>query len=566
MQATGQVHQAGMTPQQALARAEQLTRAGQLAPAESLCRRILAAQPNFHPALYQLGLIAVQVGRLPLAAALIEQAITIDGSDANYHQSLGEISRRLGQLPKAIAEGKRATVLNPAEPSAFYNLGLALADAGRFPEAAAQYSQALVLDPRYGLAANNLGSALEKQEKTEEAKKWYALAIDINPRHTEAQNNLGAILSAEGDLDRARACFAAAIDADPHFIHAHFNLSTLKKYTVDDPHLAALETLKDNVSKMDPETQLRFLFSIAKAWEDIGRYDDAFGAYYRANKLKRATFPYDVANTRAACRDIIDRFGKDFLKKNQGRGHDDETPIFIVGMPRSGTTLIEQIMSSHSDIYGAGELKDFGDTVAKRHKKAPGASYMEAIASAEGDFFADVGREYIQRIRKLNPVSKRITDKMPGNFFYVGLIHLALPKAKIIYSQRDPMDICFSNYSRLFNETMPFAYDLEELGHYYNCCKDIMNHWREILPAGVILDFKYEEVVEDLETQARRLIDFCGLEWQDSCLEFYKNERHVKTASIAQVRKPIYKSSVARWQHFRNHLEPLRKIIEKEES
>ncbi len=405
MQIAGQTPGPNMTPQQALARAEQLVRAGQLAPAENLCRRILAAQPDFHPALYQLGLIAVQAGRLPLAAGLMEQALAMDGDNAHYHQSLGEISRRLGRLPKAIEHGKRATTLNPGEPSTYYNLGLALADAGNFPEAAVQYRQALAKNPGYGLAANNLGSVLEKQGNTEEAKKWYARAIELNPRHTEAQNNLGAVLSAEGDLDRARACFGAAIDANPHFIHAHFNLSTLKKYTPDDPHLAALETLKANAPKMDPETRLRFWFAIAKAWEDIGRYNDAFEAYRQGNALKRATLNYDVANTRASCDDIIKRFDKPFLEKNQGKGFDDETPVFIVGMPRSGTTLIEQIMSSHSDIYGAGELKYFGDAVAARHGRAHGASYMDIFeAGGDKNLLRDIGRDYIDRLRKLNPL------------------------------------------------------------------------------------------------------------------------------------------------------------------
>jgi len=179
--------------------------------------------------------------------------------------------------------------------------------------------------------------------------------------------------------------------------------------------------------------------------------------------------------------------------------------------------------------------------------------------------FSDVGKAYVDRLRKFDAKALRITDKMPGNFFYVGLIHLALPDAKFIYSKRNPMDICLSNYSRLFVETMPFAYDLEELGHYYNCCTRLMEHWKKVLPPGTILDFEYEEVVEDLDVQAKRLVNFCGLDWQDSCLEFYKNDRMVRTASIAQVRTPIYKSSVAKWKRFKNHLEPLRAIIEKEE-
>jgi Tfp pilus assembly protein PilF len=565
MQTAGQAQQTNLTPQQAMARAEQLFRSGQLNQSEALCRRILAAQPRFHPAYYQLALIAVEVGKLPLAAELIGKAIALDASVASYHKAVGEIYRRLGRPQPAIAAGMQSVKLAPRDADAFYNLGLALADGGRMDEAAAQYRRALACDPRYGLAANNLGTVLEKLGDVGQAKKYYALAIEVNPRHAEAQNNLGAILSADGDLDRARACFGAAIDANPSFIHAHYNLSTLKKYKADDPHLAAMEAMKADAPKMDSETRLRFWFAIAKAWEDIGRYDEAFDAYSRGNRLKRATFQYNVNTTKASCDDIIGKFDAAFFAKHCGGGYADETPVFIVGMPRSGTTLIEQIISSHTGIFGAGELKDFCEVVSEKSGKPAGASYMDMLAGGDADFSAGIGKAYVERIRRLNATAPRITDKMPGNFFYVGLIHLALPNAKIIYSQREPLDICFSNYSRLFNETMPFAYDLQELARYYNCCRRVMAHWKKILPAGTILDFKYEDVVEDLDTQARRLIEFCGLEWQDACLEFHKNDRPVKTASIAQVRTPIYKSSVARWEHFRNHLEPLRAIIEQEE-
>jgi tetratricopeptide (TPR) repeat protein len=566
MPTAGQAQDTGLTPQQALAQAEQLFQAGRLGESEAVCRQILAARPRFHPAYFQLAMIAVHAGKLPLAADLTGRALTFDSSVAAYHKALGEISRRLGRIPNAIAAGRQATKLAPRDATAFYNLGLALADGGQFREAAAEYRRALALNPRYGMAANNLGTLLEKQlDDVAEAKKFYTLAIEIDPRHAEAQNNLGAILSADGDLDAARACFNAAIEGNPSFIHAHFNLSTLKKYKEDDPHLKAMEAMLPQVPSMPPETRLRFWFAIAKAWEDIGRYDEAFDAYSRGNRLKRATFKYDVNTTRASCDDIIRRFDAGFFAENKGGGYADETPVFIVGMPRSGTTLIEQIMSSHTGIFGAGELKDFCDAVSEKTGKPAGASYMELLAGHGKNCYSEIGKAYIERIRKLAPHAPRITDKMPGNFFYVGLIHLALPQAKIIWSQRDPMDTCLSNYSRLFNETMPFAYDLAELGHYHNCCRRVMEHWKKVLPAGVILDFKYEEVVEDLETQARRLIEFCGLEWQESCLDFHRNERPVKTASIAQVRTPIYKSSVAKWEHFRKHLEPLRVIIDEGE-
>lgn len=565
MQATGPAQQSTMTPQQALVRAEAFLREGKPAESEAVCRQILSQRPRFHPALFHLGLIAVQAGKLDVAANMIGKAITIDTGVAAYHRALCEIYRRLGRLPGAIAAGMQAVKLAPRDASAYYNLGLALADSGKFDDAAVQYRKALALNPKYGVAANNLGAALEKAGDREGALKSYTNATELNPRHAEAQNNVGAILSEQGDLDGARARFAASLEGDPHFIHAHFNLSQLKTYKKDDPHLAAMEALLPKIGTMPEETRIRFWFAIAKAWEDTGKYDEAFDAYRRANKLKRATFSYDVKKTIAIADDIISKFDRDYLERNRGRGYSDKTPLFIVGMPRSGTTLIEQILASHGEVFGAGELRDFIEVLGKRTGKSGVGFYMDTVDPADETLFSDIGKAYVERLRKFDANALRVTDKMPGNFFYVGLIHLALPDAKFIYSQRNPMDICLSNYSRLFVETMPFAYDLEELGHYYNCCDRLMEHWKKILPPGTILDFKYEEVVEDLDSQSRRLIDFCGLDWQDSCLEFYKNDRMVRTASIAQVRTPIYKSSVAKWERFRKHLEPLQAIIEKEE-
>jgi hypothetical protein len=312
---------------------------------------------------------------------------------------------------------------------------------------------------------------------------------------------------------------------------------------------------------MPVEARMRFWFAIGKAWEDTGRYDESFGAYQHGNKLKRASFQFDIAETEKTAGDIIAKFDKAFAGKAVN-GFEDETPVFIVGMPRSGTTLIEQVLSSHSNVHGAGELKDFCDVMDKVDGASAGGLYMDWLLDADDEMLSRIGEGYVKRLRTLDKKALRITDKMPGNFFYAGLIHKALPKAKIIHSMRDPVDTCISNYSRLFNETMPFAYDLEELGRYCRLCDRLMAHWKDVLPEGTILDMKYEDNVADLETQARRLVDFCGLEWEDGCLAFHENKRHVKTASIAQVRQPIYKSSVARWKRFEKHIKPLRTALE----
>ena len=551
-----------VTAQQAMAKAAGLFDAGQFSQAETLCRSILQVQPQFHPAWYQLGLIAVKAGNMPVAADMMARAVQFAPNASAYHRALGEICRRLGNLQKAIAHGKQAAALAPQDPEARYNLGLALADSGQFYDATSLYRVALELNPRHNLAANNLGTALERLGDEKSAADCYARAININPRHAEAQNNLGALLLAAGDLDRARACFESAIAADPAFVHPHYNLSSLKKYTSGDPHAAILETIARQSPALPPDTRMRFWFAIGKAREDTGRYDDAFAAYAEGNALKRATFKYDETTLTAAVDDIIRRFDGALAAKIGSVGHRDQAPLFIVGMPRSGTTLIEQILSSHTDLHGAGELKDFSDAFHTVHAGPPEISYMDFLLKAPDEDLARIGADYTRRLRQLDGKALRISDKMPGNFFYAGLICLSLPKAKIVHSLRHPLDTCLSNYARLFNETMPFAYDLGELGRYYLQYKRLMDHWHKILPAGKILDMHYEDVVGDLAGQAKRLISHTGLEWQDGCLDFHKNTRPVKTASVAQVRKPIYKSSVSRWEYFARHLEPLKTIIE----
>jgi tetratricopeptide (TPR) repeat protein len=456
--------------------------------------------------------------------------------------------------------GLQAVRLAPRDADAHYNLGLALSDTGSFQKASEQYRAALSCNPNHGLAANNLGTALEKMGDDKGAEECYTRATRINARHAEAQNNLGALLSARGELDRARACFEAAIAADPSFVHAHYNLSTLKKYVPGDLHLKALEEISRKSADLAPAVRLRFCFAIAKAYEDVGRYDESFAAYAEGNLLKRATFQYDEAKFAQGIARVRSHYDAAFAAK-PAKGCDDETPVFIVGMPRSGTTLLEQIISSHSAVHGAGELHDLGQAISDVMGANPEGDYMEWLPQAGADKLQAIGQAYVDRLKARDPGALRITDKMPGNFYYIGLIRKILPKAKIIHSLRDPVDTCFSNYSRLFSETMPFAYDLGELGRYYRRYRALMEHWHAVLP-GSVLDVKYEDLVRDQEKQSRRLIEYCGLPWEEACLDFHRNERPVKTASIAQVRKPIYTTSVARCERFGKHLDPLRAALD----
>lgn len=551
------------TPIEAMALAEQHKAAGRLAEAEVILKQILAAAPNFHPAYHLLGLIAYEVGKLPLAVELIAKAISIEPKVTLYHRNVGEMCRRLGRLDEAVAAGRRATGLAPNDVDAHYNLGLALTDKAQWDDAIHSYRRALELNPGHGLSWNNLGAALEKKGDQTEAEVAYAKAVALNPSHHEAQNNLGALYSEQGRLEDASRCFDEAIKANPNFAEAHFNLSSLKTYREDDPHLICLEQNLSQAAAMPMNARIRYWFALGKAREDVGRYDEAFAAYAEGNRLQHGLLPYDEAKADQMLERVIATFSREFFEaRNNVRGS-DKAPIFIVGMPRSGTTLLEQILSSHPAVHGAGELINLNQVIMDARPALDELPHFpDFVPELSAEDFTQIGETYAQQVWQLAPDALRITDKMPSNFFYIGMIRLMLPNAKIIHAMRDPMDSCFSNYARLFNETMEFTYDLGTLGRYYTRYIRLMQHWHEVLPPDSILDLRYEELVADTEGQARRILDYVGLPWDDNCLAFYQNKRHVKTASVAQVRKPIYKTSVARWRHFAKHLQPLLDIVQ----
>ena len=552
--------QQNLSPTQALELAQQRLAEGQWAEAEAICRKILDVKTDDHASYHVLGLIAYQTGQLTRAIDCIVKAIEIDGSQALYLRNVGEMYRQSGQLEAAISFGRRAVALNASDAQSLYNLGVALADAGETQEAKKIYQRATEIDPSHGLAFNNWGSAVEGEGDKQTAKKLYQAAVDINPRHAEAQNNLGAILSEQGELDDARAAFGAAIAARPDFADPHFNISTLKTYTPGDPHADMLENLAKHRLDLPDPARAKLCFALGKVREDLGYHRRAFEAYAEGNRLVRSTFHFDEARSERTLSGIKEIFTKDFLQSRSGFGHPDPTPVFIVGMPRSGTTLLEQILSSHPSVYGAGELSVLNDVIVQACVLTPDG-FPQALKSFDRDECKEMGGAYINQLRSLSNMATRITDKMPANFFHIGMIRLMMPNAKIIHSRRTALDTCWSNFTRHFNATMEFAYDLEELGRYYNRYEDIMDHWTRVLPDDTILHVDYESVVEDLEGVARRMIAFIDLDWDDACLSFHTNPRHVQTASIAQVRQPIYKSSLSRWKLFEEQLQPLQKVL-----
>ncbi|MBV8538494.1 MAG: sulfotransferase, partial [Alphaproteobacteria bacterium] len=328
-----------------------------------------------------------------------------------------------------------------------------------------------------------------------------------------------------------------------------------KRFAADDPHLAAMREMAKDLDSFDAEARSDLHFALGKALGDVGDYAGSFRHLIDGNALKRRGVAYNEAAVLEFLKSLALVFTREMIAGRQGRGNPSQLPVFIVGMPRSGTTLIEQILASHPQVFGGGELSAFSDVMATftgLDEALAGADPVAADAALR-----DVGTRYVDAVKPLAPGALRITDKMPANFRLAGLIHLALPNARIIHARRNPIDTCLSCFGRAFTGDQPFTYDLAELGRYYRAYDGLMAHWRSVLPERNFLEVTYEEVVGDLEGQARRIVAHCGLDWDEACLQFHRTERLVRTASATQVRQPIYKTSVGRWRAYGELLRPL---------
>lgn len=532
---------------------------GLLLEADQNYRHILHHHPNTHHAAQGVALVALQKNNMIDAIQFMQRATHIAPDFFLYRRQLGELLRRAGELKAAIASHQIAVNLEPHDAENHFLLALAYNSNRQFELAIQHYRIALSYDQQYGLAWNNLGASLESIDDKHQAKSAYAIAIRLNPQHAEAQNNLGAIYSEEGRFDEARMHFEAAIAAKSDFIEAHYNLSLVKTYTHHDPHLDFLETMAKKIEYYPLQTRIQYYFTLGKALDNTQQYARAFQAYAKGNQLHYLEKPWNKTTLHHLVEQIPQVFTPSFLKQSK-KTKETRCPIFVVGMPRAGTTLIEQILCSHQQIHGAGELSILDDVIQKARHTSD-LPFMTWVAQLTDHDFAALGEQYLDQTWALAPDSGFIIDKMPSNCFYIGMIYRMLPTAKIIHAIRDPMDSCFSCFTHLFKSSMLFAYDLKALGEYYLLYAQAMQHWHDALPATALFDLPYEQMVAHHEDISKQLLDYIGLPWDANCLHFYNNNRIVKTASLTQVRKPIYQTSVKRWQHFAEELQPLLQLV-----
>ena len=524
--------------------------------------KAIALKPNYAEAFSNRGTALQALGQFSEAVTSYNRAIALSANLPEALCSRGTAFQKMKRFDEAIASYNDAIAVKPDLAEAFLNRGVLLNELKRFEEALASCDKAAAVKPDFAEAFFSRGIVLEGLKRFDEAVASYDKTIALKPDFAQAFSNRGFALLVLGRLEDATESFERAAALAPANVGYHFNLIVSKRVAAGDPHFAAIKELARDEESLGVDGKIMLHFRLGKAFADIGDSKQSFQHLLKGNSLKRQQINYDEAKTLALFDRIRAVFTAELIDDKRGLGDQSRVPIFIVGMPRSGTTLIEQILASHPSVFGAGELDAF-DHLAARIGAPDRREFPETVATISGAMLRALGGEFLQMIRQTAPAAERITDKTPTNFRYVGLLHLILPNARIIHVRRDSRDTAFSCFSILFEEDhLPFAYDLVELGRYIRGYQALMEHWRQVLLPGVMLEVQYEEIVDDLAEQARRIVAHCGLQWDDACLQFHRTKRVVRTASAAQVRRPIYRSSIGRWRAYEDLLQPLLRELE----
>jgi len=562
-------------------------------------RQALEIRPKMAEALNNLGNALRMTGDIDGAMTAYQDALTHREIYPEAYNNLGTLLQQDRKLEEAEHALRKAIAQNPRYIEAFNNLAnlqsaqkkdvealRVLGDAlkiapknpqtllitakiqlrrGNYPAAEQAARLALQEQPDNAEALTVLGQVLHETDRYDEALEVLERAVTANPNNPEALNFYGVALKSVGRLDDAREYILKSLKLNEGMFGAYANLNDLVDFSKGEGEelFNRMDAIFESASNHEADQFLPLHFAYGKALDDRGEHERALKHYITGGKMKRAQLEYNEAETFGFFDAIREVSPKEIFENRKYAGLDDERPVFIIGMPRSGSTLVEQILSSHPDVYGAGEVKYLSRAIGQLRDRFPSLpkypQMMEKITPAQLDI---VAKKYLEALTNGAGAAKRVTDKLLTNYFFVGLIHLLYPKAKFVNTQRDPVDTCLSGFTKLFKDDMPHSYDLAELGRYYGKYRELMEHWQNVLPAGVLTTVQYEDVVTNTEKQAKALIKFLGLEWNAKCLDFHNSDRPVKTASVAQVRKPIYKTAVRRWKKYGDGLQPLVDAIE----
>jgi tetratricopeptide (TPR) repeat protein len=503
---------------------------------------------------YEMAVSLHRRDKLDEAAQQYRAVLEIFPAHPGTLQGLGLIARRNQDFSGACELLQRAHKVAPDNAPIACDLGTIYLKLGRYGLAHDVFERVLAHDPRNIPALLGAGDALSILGRAEDAIAVYQRVLALDANNAVAQFGLGNALAQLGRDGEARAAFERAVALMPQNAVFHRALAEAARFVPGDPRLAAMEALQ--TQSLPDALKIELHFALAKAYDDLGRHADAPPHFVAGNTLMRKHTPYNEGAVANFFRDVKQAFTPEVMAHETG--DPSPLPIFIVGMPRSGTSLVEQILASNPHVYGAGELAHIPDMIADG---LAGDDYPHGIAALSDQRLRALGREYLKRLRPLPPGTTHVIDKLPANARNIGLIRLVLPNARIIHLRRDAMDTCFSCYSKLFLNGLNYTYDLSELGRYYRLTEDLMAHWRSVLPEGAMLEVQYEDLVRDFEHEARRLVEFCGLEWSDRFASFHQTDRPVRTLSRAQVREPLFDRSIGRWRHYEEMLKPLAEVL-----
>ncbi len=567
-------------PQQLLAMLEQahlLYTNKQEERAKLAYHAILQIDPNFPDANNSLGILDVEAGNHELAARWFEKAIKAEPTRPTFHNNRGLALMEIGRMKEAVSCFEASLDADPDFVPAMVNLGKGYNAIKNYTGAVPFLEKVIATTPDFLDAYSELANAYGELGDLENALKALDAALEIRPDYGTLLNQKAMLFTTFGQLENAEAIFRNIAEKYPDNAGAYIAIARTKKFESYDDDMATMErlykkmpdvdyakTLKGEAQKDGEEDlKMNLAMALAKALEALKEYEQSFFYYKEGNRLRRKKYFYDQAKDFAEFDQRRELFTPALLKQFANVGDQDKTPIFIVGMPRSGTTLLEQVFHSHRDVFGAGELGYMPQLVREKFKDMRAFEDRLKAGKVTAETFREMGAAYIEKIRELNSDSPYITDKMPHNFLQVGFIKLALPNAKVIHSYRNPIDNAFAIFKQIFgNDGHSYAYDLVELGQYHNKYRELMAHWDSIFP-GQILENRYEDMVADLEKQTRTVLDFCGLDWDPNCLNFHESDRAIRTASVTQVRQPIYSGSVEKWRKYEAQLQPLIRVLEK---
>ena len=562
---------------------------GRIAEALEAYHRAIALNPAYAEAHNNCGNALVSLGRAAEALGAYEAALACDPGRAETRNNHGNALKALGRSGEALVSYDAALRLRPDYPAAHSNRGNALRDLGRRAEALSAYEAALHLQPDHTEAQGNRamllaelgrfeaalaacesalvtardpaglhathGMILERLGRSDAALRAYEAA---GPRDADAQAARGLLLVSLGRVPDGCAALETALALEPGTTRFFYNLTQCCRIAVDDPRIAPMEARLAATPPLPTRDRLDVHFGLGKVYADAGQAEVAFRHLAAGNRLQRAQTRYDEPATLGRLRRLIEDWRPEQLPPVEVPVDNGPVPVFILGMPRSGSTLVEQLLAGHPDVFAAGEVDDLG--TALRTLGEAGHALLLGGGTPPADLRAalsEAGQAYRDRLRTLAPEARVVTNKTPDNFRLVGLIRLMLPEARILHTRRHPLDTCLSCYATRFTGHQPYAYDLGELGRFYAAYAAAMAHWRRLLPEGEMLDVDYERVVGDLEAETRRLVGHCGLVWDSACLDFQHVPRPVLTASMGQVREPLHRRAVGKWQAYAAHLDPL---------